>query len=262
MPDVFDAKRNRKSKVTHVTPVTDDQGIVETDATEIQPVDQPVVATQESYRENTPQFNAPAFTRPVEEFSELMCNSAPTRNPLHSFAPKPTNTFYDSKDNQERVLLLLRQHPVTQIKWVVIAILLTLVPFLLSYVNVLGFLPLRFHFVALIAWYLMVVGYTLESFLSWFFNLYIITDERIIDVDFKSLLFRNVSFAKYENVEDVSFTTSGTLGAIFDYGTVLVQTAGETNEFEFEHVPYPNRVSEFINDMLSEIKREKDERRG
>jgi hypothetical protein len=227
--------------------------VVETNAAEVEPPDEPVVSTDNI---TTRRGSTPVITRPVDVFSTLMSELSPSKNPLKAFAAKPQNTYFDSKDSNETVLLLLRQHPVTQTKWLLIAIVLVFVPFLLSYVNVLGFLPFRFHIIAGIAWYLMVVGYSLESFLDWFFNVYIITNERVIDVDFKSLLFRNVSFARYDKIEDVNFTTSGTLGAIFDYGTVLIQTAAATDEFEFEDVPFPSRVTAFLNDILTELERE------
>ncbi len=204
----------------------------------------------------TPDFSSPIITRSVNEFSQVMSLLNPAINPFKAFAPKPVNTFFESADSQENVLLLLRQHPITQLKWVIFTIGLALVPFLLSYVNILGFLPYKFHVVAALSWYMMVLGFALESFLDWFFNAYIITDQRIIDVEFTSMLFKHVSSAKFERIEDVNFTSSGTLGAIFDYGNVLIQTAAATDEFQFDNVPYPSRVTNFINDLLTEIERQ------
>jgi len=249
MPEVFDAKRDRKSKTTKNSP---SQKVIHS------------VTEREITETIMPYANtgSPLKNRPVEEFSQMMVEQEPAKNPFRAFAPKPVNTFFDTVDSDETVLLLLRQHPITQVKWVLIAILLIFVPFLLSFVNILGFLPLRFHMVAGIGWYLMIIGFSLESFLSWFFNAYIITDERVIDVDFKSLLFKNVSFAKFEKIEDINFTSSGTLGTIFDYGTVVIQTAAAIDEFEFEDVPFPSQVTAFLNDMLTEVERQNGPRRN
>lgn len=241
MPDVFSSQQNSSSNST--------------------PVDQPV--TQTPAPAAPAHFGvAPAITRSVDEFSQLMSQTAPARNPFKAFAAKPFNTFFDSENSQETVLLLLRQHPVTQIHWLAIALILIFVPFLLAYVNVLGFLPAKFHVVAAIVWYLLVVGFSLESILDWFFNVYIITNERIIDVSFKSLLFKQVSYTEYSRIEDVNFTTSGALGAIFDYGNVLIQTAAAVDQFSFDNIPHPSRVTAFINDLLSEAEMESENRRG
>ncbi len=249
MPEVFDSKRDLKSKKAK-SPEADlaDQPVVEPDSEEST---LPYVSS-----------DSPLKNRSVDEYSQVMVKEKPARNPFRAFAPKPVNTFFDTVDSDETVLLLLRQHPVTQVKWVVIAAIMAFVPFLLSFVNVLSFLPLQFHVVAGVAWYMMIIGFSLESFLSWFFNCYIITDERVIDVDFKSLLFKNISYAKFDKIEDINFTTSGSLGAIFDFGTVVIQTAAATDEFEFEDVPYPSQVTAFINDLLTEMQRQNGSRRN
>ncbi|MBT7183579.1 MAG: PH domain-containing protein, partial [Candidatus Pacebacteria bacterium] len=85
--------------------------------------------------------------------------------------------------------------------------------------------------------------------------------ERIIDIDFLSLIYKNVSAAKIDKVEDITAVTSGVAQSIFDYGTVHIQTAAEKSEFEFEDVPHPNRVTQFLNEMLVEEEKEKIEGR-
>ena len=195
--------------------------------------------------------------RHVDEYSRVMSQETPSGNPFKAFAAKPTKTSFEAQHDEERILLLLRKHPVTQVHWILVAVALVFVPYLLSFVGFLSFLPANFRHIMGVGWYLMVVGYSLESFLNWFYNVYIITDERVIDVDFNSLLFKNVSYAKIENIEDISATTSGALGAIFDYGSVRIQTAGTVTEFEFENVPQPARITAFLNELIVEEEREK-----
>ena len=42
----------------------------------------------------------------------------------------------------------------------------------------------------MLVWYLISIAYFIESFLTWFFNVYFVTDERIIDVDFYNLIYK------------------------------------------------------------------------
>src|SRR5690606_33517842 len=100
-----------------------------------------------------------------------------------------------------------------------------------------------------------------ESFLTWFFHVFIITDERIIDVDFISLIYKQVTSAKIDNIEDVSSITGGAVRSIFDFGTVQIQTAGARPEIAFEDVPHPSRVKRLLNELLLEEEREKIEGR-
>ena len=198
----------------------------------------------------------------VNNYSQVMKGEKPSRNPFDAFAPKPLMVYsFDSQLDGENVLLLLRKHPITQVTKVLTLILLLLVPFFFGQISFFFLLDKNFQTATLLLWYLIIVGYSLESFLIWFYNVYIITDERIIDIDFLSLIYRNVSAAKIDKIEDITTVTSGAVQSIFDYGTVQIQTAAEKTEFEFEDVPHPTKVTQFLNEMLVEEEKEKIEGR-
>jgi len=199
--------------------------------------------------------------RSVDEYSEVMSREKCATNPLTAFVPKPIKTYFASQSREEEVILLLRKHPITQLKWIFTAIFLAILPLLLTRFALFSFFPDNYLFAAHVGWYLLLLGFIVESFLSWFFNVYIVTDERIVDVDFLSLIYRNISSAKIDNIEDVTAETSGALRAIFNFGTVRVQTAAEKTEFEFEDVPQPNKVIALLNDLILEEEREKIEGR-
>jgi len=196
-----------------------------------------------------------------KSYSQVIRDNHQSTNPLDAFALRPTSVVFDSQLENEEVLLLLRQHPITQIKWILIVILLLFVPYLLSLVSFWDMVPDKYHFFGLVFWYLLVLGITMEAFLSWFYNVYIVTDERVIDVDFLSLIYKNISAAKLDNIEDVTATTTGAIQSVFNIGTVKIQTAAEVTQFEFENVPQPNKVTTLLNELLLEEEREKMEGR-
>lgn len=196
--------------------------------------------------------------REPEDYSEVMRHENPTTNPLASFVVRPPGAKFVNQHSQEKILLVLRQHAVVNLKWIFITIILMLIPFvILPIFPVLQYLPNSYHFFILVGWYLLVTAYVVESFLYWYFNIYIITDERIIDVDFISMIYRSVSEAKLDKIEDVTAATTGVLAAVFNYGTVTIQTAAEKREFEFFHVPQPAKVTKFLNELIIEEEREK-----
>ncbi len=200
--------------------------------------------------------------RHIDDYSETMRNERPATSSFAAYMPKPEKIRFSNQGTSEKVILLLRQHPVTQLTWVFSAIILGFVPVLFGSVPVFrDILPLNFQLVALVGWYLLITGYLLESFLKWFYNVYIITDERIIDVDFHSLIYKNVSAAKIDNIEDTTASAGGFFAALFDYGKITIQTAAEKREFEFDKVPHPTKVTNLINELILEEEREKIEGR-
>lgn len=197
----------------------------------------------------------------AEKYSSILRESNGSYNPLASFCPKPANVSFEVQHEDEPILLLLRQHPIVNIRWMIIATLMLLAPLSLNFFPLLDWLPERFQFVALIGWYSLTFGFILENFLIWFFNIYIITDERVIDVDFFNLLFKKVSEAKIENIEDITSATGGFLQSVIDFGEVRIQTSAEIPQIEFDKVPHPGKVATFLSEMLVQEEQEKIEGR-
>lgn len=196
--------------------------------------------------------------RDPKEYSELIRSKRATRNPFAAFAVRPPGAYFASQHHEEQVLMVLRQHPIVNLRWILIAFVMILVPYtVLPLIPVFDVVPGRFQFFAFIGWYLLTLAFIVENFLYWYFNIYVITDERIVDIDFYSLIHRSISSAKIENIEDTTATTKGVLGSVFNFGDVNIQTAAEQREFEFLKVPQPATVTKFINELILEEEREK-----
>jgi hypothetical protein len=169
---------------------------------------------------------------------------------LSAFSLYPDNVGFETEDEKEQIVLLLRQHPVVNVKWIVITILLLTGPTLLSIFGLFSFLPTGFPLVISLIWYLVTSAYAIEGFLSWYFNVYFVTTERVIDVDFFNLIDKRVSDAEIERIQDVSYTTNGFAGTVLNFGNVFIQTAAEVSEFQFESVPNPEKVTKILNDLI------------
>lgn len=177
---------------------------------------------------------------------------------FHSF---PQNIKFETQETKEQIILFLRKHFITNIGWILISLLMFFLPFFLNTSSILSFMPLRFQTFTIILWYIMFVIFVLENFLSWYFNVYIITDERVIDVDFYSLVYKHISETKIDKIEDVTYTQGGFFQSFFNYGRVDIQTAGEVTEFEFEAVPRPCQVAKVLNQLILQEEQEKIEGR-
>lgn len=177
-----------------------------------------------------------------------------------SYVENPSGYHFEGQDADETILLLLRAHPITNLSWIMPALLLFFMPFFVPKLLFLAgidisFLPYSYRVTFLILNYLFIMVIAFEGFLSWYFNVYIVTDKNLIDVDFHSLLFKNIDIAPLRNVEDVSSSMAGVSHSIFHYGNVSIQTAGATKNIEFHNVPNPHHVADFILDLSHKINR-------
>ncbi len=179
-----------------------------------------------------------------------------SRNPLATFAFDPLGVGFEGQDKGEQVVLLLRAHVITLVGPAIVVFLMLLAPFVISRlanlanINIFGFLTAGQFFWFFIVWYLFTFGYAFYRFLFWYYNVYILTNERIVDLDLRGVLAREMSFTTLNHIEDVSPKTVGVFETFFNYGSVLIETAAEKPEFKFENVPRPDIVADRILDEV------------
>lgn len=197
---------------------------------------------------------APTLKTEKEELNKDISSHA---HLFASYCEKPPKVSFTDKIENEEILLFLRKHFVTNIPWILKAIGLAGIPILLSIVSSfnlisVNFLPVSFIAMTIIFYYLFVTTYIFVNYITWFYNISLVTTLRIIDIDFSQIVFENVNATKLTQVEDVGYVQIGVIRSIFDYGDVHVHTAGPVSNFESHAVPHPERVVKIINNLLGE----------
>lgn len=175
-------------------------------------------------------------------------------NPFAVFALSPQGVCFENQEKGEKIILLLRAHPITLLGVLLTAIIFLAIPFLIG--PALGFLKIDLGlvsgqiFLISVFWYLLTFTFVFYRFIFWYFNIYLLTNERIIDFDFLGVLHKKVSYANLRQIEDVTPKTVGFAGTFFNFGDVFIQTAGEQREFDFENVARPESVAEKIFEQV------------
>jgi hypothetical protein len=173
---------------------------------------------------------------------------------LTSFKLKPQGiSFRDQADNEE-IFLFLRKHLITNVPWIITVFILNILPifgFVLFNNSFIPFtLPLSYIFVLMAFYYLTIISFAFISFLNWFYNTSLVTDRRIVDIDFSDIIYHNVAITKLDLIEDVDYIQSGFIRSFFNYGDVFIQTAGEKMNFDFLAVPHPEKVIDVIQNLM------------
>ncbi len=174
---------------------------------------------------------------------------------LKAFAERPHGVTFANQKSREEIVLFLRAHLITNFLWFVIFIFLLFVPLLYFLIfnlipSPLAFIPERFVLFFVIFYYLTVFSYAFLNFLNWFYNITIITNLGVIDIDYSDLLYHDVAFTNFNLVEDVNYTKTGFFRSLFNYGDVFVQTAGGRENLEALGVPNPAKAAHIISDSI------------
>ncbi|MBN2015413.1 hypothetical protein JW766_01135 [Candidatus Dojkabacteria bacterium] len=169
----------------------------------------------------------------------------------------PEKLEFETQNPNERVYIMLRKHIITNFGWVVMTAISILIP-----IGVLIFLKAidadiyeSFSLTrgqvlsAIVMWYVLIITNAFMKFLDWYFNIYVITSERVIDFDFSPFAYHKISEAGLESIVDATQENIGFFPMLFNFGDVYVQTAGERREFDFLSVSKPAWVRDKIMDL-------------
>lgn len=195
-------------------------------------------------------YESPSKPKPlkkpkVDKFDGIL----PQGGKLSAFVARPNKIHFQTQKPGEEVVLLLRRHWVTNVRWLLIAVLMIAGPLSLRFFPLIVFLPTRFQIMVVICWYLLTTAFVFEQFLSWYFNVYIVTSKRVIDLDFYNIIYYNQAQADLDEITDMNVTVSGVGRLFFNYGDLIVETAGQTPNIEFYSVPNPRKVMQIIEGL-------------
>ena len=104
-----------------------------------------------------------------------------------------------------------------------------------------------FQLIALIVFFIAIFDF--------YYDIVIVTDRRLVDIDQEQLFSRRISELALEDVEDVTSEVNGFLATIFSYGMVFIQTAGKETQFQMQNVRYPREVAAIVLDLADQAKR-------
>ncbi len=144
---------------------------------------------------------------------------------------------------EEMVVLIVRRYLLVFTGSMVGAALFVLVPFFfLVPLFRLGWIGVGIFSLGL----LIGVILSIRIVIMYVFNAFVITEDRIIDIDQGGLFDRTVSETTYDKIQDVSVRVRGIMQTVFHYGSVIIQTAGTQANIELHGVKDPEHVQQTI----------------
>ncbi len=157
---------------------------------------------------------------------------------------------FEGQRSGEEVLCVFRRHIITAFKGVFFFVGMTCV----------GVVPMLIWkgdsrmFIVWLAFCLAGLAGMIYSYILWYFSFYLLTTERLRQVRQKGIFSRSMVDLDLENIESVSFGVAGIFGTMFNYGTILVQTAA--GDLTLSMVSHPEEVYNNLQNAAHEAGRE------
>ncbi|KKR21249.1 MAG: PASTA domain containing protein [Candidatus Moranbacteria bacterium GW2011_GWA2_39_41] len=162
--------------------------------------------------------------------------------------------FKGQKDD-ETIILVIRRHWFNILQQLFLVFLmigflfgsLTYLPILFPVLNTSSahdlFIFLANSF-AIVTWIILFLVW-----IDYYFDVWIITSRRIVNIDQKGLFIRTISELEFDKIQDVTTEVKGIIPTFLNFGNVFVQTAGEKERFIFQQIPDPYAVKDLIMNL-------------
>lgn len=152
--------------------------------------------------------------------------------------------YFEDQFDDEEVLLVFRKHPVVMRRGLIVAMLMLLlgtVPSLLTQTY-------SAYFIGVGAGAVLGALVMLPSWIGWYFSLFIITDQRLIQITQKGLFNRSVIDMRLNQIQMVNYQIAGLQETLLGFGTIMMQTF--VGDLVIHEIHHPATIQKKLLDIL------------
>lgn len=151
--------------------------------------------------------------------------------------------FADQLDDEE-LLFVFRKHPIVMRKGLLIGLLALLAGTLPSLIKP----EYSYLFGGLAAGFIVGLLVFLPAYISWYFSVYIVTDQRLLQISQKGLWTRSVVDIGLSQIQMVNYEVAGFNQTILGFGTIMMQTF--VGDLVIHEVHHPEKIQQKILKVL------------
>lgn len=164
------------------------------------------------------------------------------------------NMSFEGQNRNEKVYIMARRHWLTNVGWIINNVIYIMLPLLVGLLfNVFDpkLPPVngQVFSVLVLGYYSLVFTNIFKNFVDWYFDIYFVTNERVMDVIFKPFASYQIEEIPLNSIESVREKTPGILAAIFNFGNITITTEAHDRSMVFPYISKPTKVRDIISDL-------------
>ena len=155
----------------------------------------------------------------------------------------------------EKIVHVLRRHWLTFLPTAILYLVLGAIPLLILFLNSAVLTDPQIRTLVALAFCIYELSIALffyASFLIYYLDMIVVTNDRLVEVQQRNLFSRSVSELDLYKLQDATSDVSGFVATIFDYGRLTLQTAGEKENFDFPGVAHPHDLRRELMELAEE----------
>jgi hypothetical protein len=151
--------------------------------------------------------------------------------------------FADQFDDED-VLFVFRKHPIVMRKGLIFAMLAVLLGTVPSLIKP----EYSVYFIGLACGLILGILLILPSWIGWYFSVFIITDQRLIQITQKGLFHRSVVDMGLNQIQMVNYEIDGLQATLLGFGTIVMQTF--VGDLVIHEIHHPAEIQKKLLEVL------------
>jgi Bacterial PH domain len=168
------------------------------------------------------------------------------------------DSFIHKKD-YEKVLFQMRRHGITFLPALFFFLLMLALPVVLYFLLQEQFNTWANNTTVYIVLVMLMSAYELgvllffySYFLDYYLDVFIVTNDRLVDVEQNGLFARTVAEVDLYQIQDVTSDVKGIIATMFNYGGLVIQTAGALPKFTIHDIKDPHHMREVLLNLAED----------
>ncbi|HEY5442700.1 MAG TPA: PH domain-containing protein [Candidatus Saccharimonadales bacterium] len=166
-----------------------------------------------------------------------------------------TTKYFEDQFDDEEVLFVFRHHPIIMRKGLIIGMVAWLIgpvyTLALTYIHPQNPPNLTFFGLSLVVSIVLGMILFAPSWIGWHFSVFIVTDQRFIQISQKGLFHRSVADLTLGQIQSVNYEVAGLQETLLGFGTIKMQTY--VGDLTIREVHHPAQIQK---ELLSILRKE------
>jgi len=160
--------------------------------------------------------------------------------------------YFDDQFDDEEVLYVFRKHPIVMRKGLVVGSAALLVgplyTLVLTYFNQTNPPSFLFFFGSLGISLVLSAVVFMPWWISWYFSVFIVTDQRFIQITQRGFFHRSVVDMGLNQIQIVNYEISGMQETLLGFGTITMQTF--VGDLVIHYIHHPQKIQKHLLEIL------------
>jgi hypothetical protein len=177
-----------------------------------------------------------------------------SKKPKPAAKERTTPKYFADQMDDENVLFVFRKHPIVMRKGLILGMLALLIGPLytlsLTYLKPNSYPTVQFFFMSLLLSAVLGAIVYFPSWIGWFYSVFIVTDQRLIQITQKGLFHRSVVDIGLSQIQMVNYEVAGLQETLLGFGTIMMQTY--LGDLIIHDIHHPAKIQKKLLGILRE----------